>query len=67
MAGLECRTPQKLAKKVVKAVRKNDPFVLEPAMIKIMPFLKGSLPTGASDVILEAFGASTSMKSWKGH
>lgn len=60
-------TAEKLAKKVERAVRKNDPFVLEPAMVKIMPFLKASLPTGASDAILDVFGASTSMKSWKGH
>jgi short-subunit dehydrogenase len=60
-------TAEKLAKKIEKAVRKNDPFVLEPAMVKIMPFLKASLPTGASDTILDVFGASTSMKSWKGH
>ena len=60
-------TAEKLAKKVERAVRKNDPFVLEPAMVKIMPLLKAGLPTGASDALLDAFGASTSMKSWKGH
>lgn len=60
-------TAEKLAKKVERAVRKNDAFVLEPAMVKIMPFLKASLPTGASDTILDVFGASTSMESWKGH
>lgn len=60
-------TAEKLARKVEKAVRKSDPFVLEPAMVKIMPFLKASLPTGASDTILDVFGASTSMKGWKGH
>ncbi len=57
---------QKLGGKVVGAVLKNEPFVLEPGMVKIMPFLKASLPTGASDAILDAFGASSSMKSWKG-
>ncbi len=60
-------TPDKLAAKVLKALHKNEPFVLEPAMVKVMPFLKASLPTGASDAILNAFGASTSMKNWKGH
>ncbi len=60
-------TPEKLARKVVRAIRRGDPFVLEPAMVKVMPFLKASLPTGASDAILDAFGASTSMKGWKGH
>ena len=60
-------TPEKLAKKVLQAVRRNEPFVLEPALVKIMPLLKASLPTGASDAILDAVGASTSMKSWRGH
>ena len=60
-------TPERLARKVVQAIRKNEPFVLEPALVKIMPLLKASLPTGASDAILDAVGASTSMKSWRGH
>ncbi len=60
-------TPERLAGKVVQAVHKNEPFVLEPALVKIMPLLKGTLPTGASDAILDAVGASTSMKSWRGH
>lgn len=59
-------TPRKLARKVHKAVRKNDPFVLEPAMVKITPLLKAALPTGASDLLLDTFGVSTGMKSWRG-
>lgn len=60
-------TPSKLAKKVRKAIHKGTPYVLEPAMIKIMPLIKAGLPTSASDFVLDAFGASSSMEGWKGH
>ena len=37
-------TTKKLATKVVKAVRKNKLFVLEPAFIKFIPLMKATFP-----------------------
>lgn len=59
--------PEDLAGKVVAAVEKRRPWVLEPWLIKITPVLANILPTSVSDVLGDAFGASNSMKSWRGH
>ncbi len=60
-------TPEVLAEKVVKAVERNQVWVLEPWIIKVTPFLKHALPTRVSDYLGEAFGANKSMDDWTGH
>ena len=60
-------SPEKIAAKVVDAVERRKVWVLEPWIVKITPFLKHGLPTGLSDFIADAFGASSSMDHWKGH
>jgi short-subunit dehydrogenase len=57
----------KLAKKVVKAVLKDDLWVLEPWLVKLTPALKGALPTALSDFASDLFGATGSMEDWRGH
>jgi len=59
-------TPEKLSAKVKKAVLRRQPYVLEPWLIKITPFLKGVLPRPARDVLSDLFGATTGMRTWEG-
>lgn len=60
-------SPGELAEKIVIAVERNQLYVLEPWLVKMTPFLKGVLPTGLSDALSEALGASSGMQTWKGH
>jgi all-trans-retinol dehydrogenase (NAD+) len=60
-------TPEKLAKKIVKAVQKNKRFVLEPTFIKFLPFIKGVFPQFVLDLFCHAMGVNRSMDLWKGH
>lgn len=59
--------PDELADKVAQAVLHDRPFVLEPWLIKMTPFLKGVLPLAASDLLADLFGATSGMLSWRGH
>ena len=58
--------PDELAEKVLQAMRSGDAFVLEPWLAKVTPVLAHALPKRISDFLAEAFGATTSMKGWKG-
>ncbi|CAM2005330.1 SDR family NAD(P)-dependent oxidoreductase [Acanthopleuribacter pedis] len=60
-------TPETLADKVLQAVKEDNSMVLEPFLVKFVPFLKGVLPGFMSDMLGDFLGASTSMTSWKGH
>ena len=60
-------TPEKLAKKIVKAVHKNKRFVLEPTFIKFLPFIKGVFPQYVLDFFGDAMGVNRSMDLWRGH
>jgi short-subunit dehydrogenase len=60
-------TPDGVAEQVVAAVRHARPFVLEPWLVKVTPFLVNTLPQPVADVISDAFGATTGMRSWRGH
>ena len=60
-------TADEVAREVVDAVKHNRPFMLEPWLIKITPFLANSLPTPVTDMLSDLFGASTGMKNWRGH
>ena len=59
-------TPDEVAGQVISAVRHNRPFVLEPWLVKVTPFLVHSLPQSVADVVSDVFGATTGMKSWRG-
>ena len=60
-------TPEKLAKKIVKAVQKNKRFVLEPTFIKFLPFIKGVFPQFVLDFFGHTMGVNRSMDFWRGH
>ncbi len=60
-------TPDGVAEQVLAAVRHNRPFVLEPWIVKITPFLVNTLPQPVADMVSDAFGATTGMRSWHGH
>ena len=60
-------TTKKLATKVVKAVRKNKLFVLEPAFIKFIPLMKATFPRFIYDFLGNILGGYDSMNFWKGH
>ncbi len=57
----------KLAKRIVKAVLKDELWVLEPWLVKLTPAIKGALPTAVSDFASDLFGATGSMQDWRGH
>lgn len=59
--------PGEIAEKVVEAVEHRRVWVREPFIAKLTPFLKHGLPTGLSDYLGDLFGATSSMKHWRGH
>jgi short-subunit dehydrogenase len=59
--------PDKLVEKIVDAIKTNKPFLLEPALVKIVPVLKSLLPQGIFDTLAETLGVTSSMRQWKGH
>lgn len=59
-------TPDAVAEQVLQAVLHNRPFVLEPWVVKMTPFLVHTLPQPVADLVSDAFGATTGMKSWRG-
>ena len=59
-------TAEKLAAKILRAVLRGKPYVFEPWLIKITPFLTGVLPRPLRDSLSDLFGATTGMKSWQG-
>lgn len=63
----EMLDPEEIADKVVEAVERRKIWVLEPWIVKITPFLKNCLPTPIADFLSDAFGATKSMDSWRGH
>jgi short-subunit dehydrogenase len=60
-------TADEVAVEVLAAVRAHKPFVLEPWLVKLTPFLAHALPKGVSDLLSDVFGATSGMKSWRGH
>tara|TARA_B100001123_G_scaffold409385_1_gene503460 strand:+ start:401 stop:1228 length:828 start_codon:yes stop_codon:yes gene_type:complete len=60
-------TPEKLAKKIVRAVRRNKMFVLEPAFIKCIPIIKAIFPRFIYDFLGRILGGYNSMDFWEGH
>lgn len=60
-------TADEVAEEVLTAVRGRKPFVLEPWLVKLTPFLANSLPQPIADLLSDAFGATTGMRTWRGH
>ena len=60
-------TPEKLAKKIVRAVFQSKMFVLEPAFIKCIPIIKAIFPRFIYDYLGRILGGYNSMDFWEGH
>ena len=60
-------TPEKLSKKIIKAVYNNKLFVLEPAFIKLIPLIKAIFPHFLYEFLGNILGGYNSMDFWKGH
>tara|TARA_B100001540_G_scaffold309080_1_gene324723 strand:+ start:813 stop:1625 length:813 start_codon:yes stop_codon:yes gene_type:complete len=60
-------TSEKLAKKIVKSVRKNKLFILEPPFVKLIPLIKVIFPRFIFDFLGNILGGFNSMDLWKGH
>ncbi len=59
--------PEKVAGKIIRAVKKNKKLVILPGfMVNLMLFMKLLLPVGLFDWILQVFGGSRAMDSFKG-
>jgi short-subunit dehydrogenase len=59
--------PVDLSRKIIKAVKRDREFVLEPWLIKVTPISKWLFPVKVADLITDLFGASGSMEQWHGH
>lgn len=59
--------PEYVVNKIIRAVRENKRMLREPFMVKLIPFLKGVLPSPAFDFIAgKLFGVYGSMDSFTG-
>lgn len=59
-------TADEVAAELLAAIRARRPFVLEPWLVKLTPFLANGLPKPLSDLLSGLFGATTGMRSWRG-
>ena len=60
-------TPEKLSKKIIKAVYSDKLFVLEPAFIKLIPLIKAVFPRFLYEFLGNILGGYNSMDFWEGH
>lgn len=59
-------TPEKVVRSILKGLRHDDAFVIEPPMARSVELLKGALPRRLWDQVARITGVSTSMYSWRG-
>ncbi len=57
-------TPERLAKKVIKAVRGSREQVLTPWLVKLIPLGRGTMPRAAFRWLCDWLRVTTSMVSW---
>ncbi len=60
-------TPERVAREVLRAVRRNRELVLLPWLVTLTPFWRGILPRSWFRWICQSSGVTTSMKDWYGH
>jgi short-subunit dehydrogenase len=58
--------PDYMADQIINGVKNDKLFIREPFMIKLVPLMKGLLPIGAVDFLLDKLGARDLMKNWTG-
>lgn len=60
--------PEKIAEKIIEAVKNNEILLREPFMVKALPFLRGALPTRAFDFLAgKVLNVYDSMNHFVGH
>ncbi len=60
-------SPEKAAKKIVSGIRRNRRFVRMPALVYLIPLLKGLLPARVFDLLIgRGMGVYKSMAAFKG-
>ncbi|MFO0692262.1 MAG: SDR family NAD(P)-dependent oxidoreductase [Polyangiales bacterium] len=59
--------PEDLVRQVIAGIEHDEAVILAPAMVKLVPFLKGVLPLPVLDRVAQLLGLNTSMMGWKGH
>jgi len=58
--------PDFVATRVREAIAGDELYVREPFLIKVAPVLKAILPTGVTDFVMDAMGATSIMHGWRG-
>lgn len=59
--------PEKVARKIIKAIEKNKSILRTPRIIYLLPLVKGILPKSLLDIVIgKFFGIYSSMKTFKG-
>ncbi|NOU45778.1 MAG: SDR family oxidoreductase [Bacteroidales bacterium] len=59
--------PEKAAQKIISGIESNKVFVRMPALVYLLPFLKGILPSSWFDLFIgKGLGVYNSMKQFKG-
>ncbi len=58
--------PEGITDQIIKAVKKNQIFLLAPEALNLIPFLKGVLPTRVFDIAAEFLGVYDSMSDFEG-
>ncbi len=58
--------PQFVVDRIMEAIEEEQLYVREPAIVRFTPLMRAALPRGVVDTIMDATGATKSMKGWKG-
>jgi all-trans-retinol dehydrogenase (NAD+) len=58
--------PERLARRIVRGVKRDRIFVIAPPAARLAPFLAGILPRRVFDRVVRWFGINTSMREWQG-
>ncbi|HUH72949.1 MAG TPA: SDR family oxidoreductase [Chitinophagales bacterium] len=58
--------PEDITDQIIRAVKKNQIFLLAPSALNLIPFLQGILPTRLFDVAAEFLGVYDSMTDFEG-
>jgi len=55
-----------VTERIYTGMKRDKPFIREPFMLKLVPFLKGILPTAFFDRVNQSLGVAKSMETWRG-
>lgn len=58
--------PEYVVDRVLEAVETEEVYIMEPAMVRLIPLLKAVLPTELIDTLMDTLGATDLMSSFKG-